>query len=151
MAEASSARPDRRSATRYRVPARAQLFWDSRVVTVCVSDISASGCSVVGDALPPSGARVFLSLDVPGLPNLRLPATAVRFRQDGVEQRAALRFEVPVAGARGLDGLLADRSTDKSGRGFVLIVDADPKSRERVSHAVRTKGMRVIAVANTLD
>lgn len=149
MAEASSARPDRRAATRYRVPARAQLFWpEGQVARVAVSDISATGCSVIGDVLPPASTRVFLSLDVPGLPNLRLPATALRCRPEGTAHYAAIRFDVPVAGARGLDGLLANRSTDVDGRGYVLVVDADVTSRERISEAVRAKGLRVIAVSS---
>lgn len=152
MNSASSARPERRAATRYRVPARAQLFWpDARASLVSVSDISSLGCSMVGERLPGVGARVFLSLDVSGLPNVRLPATTVRSERDGDSVSAAVRFDVPASSAQGLDRLLADRSLDRHGRGYVLVIDADTRSRERVCHAVRSRGLRVVGVANTRD
>ena len=110
---AGSARLERRAAIRYRVPARAQLFWsDARVANVSVSDISAHGCLVMGEHVPHVGARVFLSLEISGLPNVRLPATTVRAWRQGTTGQAAIRFELPAVSAAGLDRLLRDRCED---------------------------------------
>jgi CheY-like chemotaxis protein len=152
MASESSTQKDRRTAIRYRVPARAQLFWsDARAANVSVADISASGCSVMGEHVPHVGARVFLSLDVSGLPNVRLPATTVRSVRRGLMGHAAIRFDVPKATAHGLDRLLRDRSEDAGAPGLVLVVDSEPASRDAVVRAVRASGLRVVAVSSAID
>src|SRR5689334_22368224 len=147
-----STRDERRAAIRYRVPARAQLFWsDARAANVSVADISASGCSVMGEHVPHVGARVFLSLDVSGLPNVRLPATTVRSVRRRLMGHAAIRFDVPKATAAGLDRLLRDRSEDTGLPGLVLVVDSEPASRDAVVRAVRASGLRVVAVSSAID
>src|SRR5688572_18230851 len=126
MASSSSTGADRRAAIRYRVPARAQLFWsDACSASVSVTDISAHGCLVMGEHVPHAGARVFLSLNVSGLPNVRLPATTVRSTREGLLGVAAIRFEVPAASAMGLDRLLRDRSEEPGTGGVILVVDSE--------------------------
>jgi hypothetical protein len=152
MASNSSTRLERRAAIRYRVPARAQLFWsDARAAAVSVADISANGCQVMGDHVPHVGARVFLSLEVSGLPNLRLPATTVRSTRHGQTGIAAIRFDVPPGSAAGLDKLLRDRSEDSQSASVVLVVDSEEQSRENVARTLRASGLRVLAVASAID
>ena len=70
---------DRRAAYRYLVPAQARLWWDGGAgVKALVTNVSATGCRFEGETMPRTGERLWLSLDVPGLPDLRLPAKAVR-------------------------------------------------------------------------
>jgi CheY-like chemotaxis protein len=152
MASGPSTRVERRAALRYRVPARAQLFWsDARAAAVSVIDISASGCQVMGEHVPHVGARVFLSLEVSGLPNVRLPATTVRSTRQGMTGTAAIRFDVPATSAAGLDRLLRDRSEDAGNTGVVMVVDSEPTSRENVARTLRANGLRVLAVGSAID
>ena len=151
MQFASTTRPERRAAVRYHVPARAQLFWaEARAVSVLIADISALGCSVVGEQVPAVGARVFVSLDMTGLPNVRLPATTIRHVPHEGKPCAAVRFDLPPSSARGIDKLLSHRSFETNS-GCVIIVDSDAFSRERVAQAVRARGLHVIAVSDPVD
>lgn len=139
---------ERRTAKRYRVPGSARVFWDGDGAPVAIADMSASGCRVIGEALPDVGTRVFLSLEIGGLPNVRMPAVTVRRQQDGLECVAAVRFDVPSACTSGLDRLLSQQVTDVRLDFSVLIVDSDDRSRERIAHQVRRMGGRVLALAS---
>lgn len=135
---------ERRTARRYRVPGSARVFWGGDGAPVSIADMSAGGCLVIGDQLPEVGTRVFLSLDIGGLPNVRLPAVTVRCDREGDESMAAVRFEVPAASVGGLDKLLAQHVRNESSGLRVLIVDSDQRSRERIAHAVRAMGAEVV-------
>jgi CheY-like chemotaxis protein len=110
--------------------------------------MSAGGCLVIGDQLPEVGTRVFLSLDIGGLPNVRLPAITVRCDREGDESMAAVRFDVPATSVGGLDKLLAQHVRNESSGLRVLIVDSDLRSRDRIAHAVRAMGAEVLLVSN---
>ncbi len=118
MSKAESTKVERRTARRYRVPGSARVFWDGDGAAVTIADMSAGGCLVIGPRLPEVGTRVFLSLDIGGLPNVRLPAITVRVEarrsareqdHDGADEEriAAVCFDVPKASVGGLDQLLA--------------------------------------------
>jgi hypothetical protein len=124
--------------------------------------MSAGGCLVIGDQLPDVGTRVFLSLDIGGLPNVRLPAVTVRCDREGDESMAAVRFDVPATSVGGLDKLLAqhvrvealgpsarDRNNGSSGL-RVLVVDSDLRSRDRIAQAVRAMGAEVAVSSGDL-
>ncbi|MDB4977795.1 MAG: hypothetical protein JWN48_6136 [Myxococcaceae bacterium] len=160
MSKAESRGIERRTAKRYRVPGSARVFWGGDGAAVSIYDMSAGGCLVRGEKLPEVGTRVFLSLDIGGLPNVRLPATTVRsVRPDeeagsGIralpERMAALRFEVPAASVGGLDKLLAQHVRSQPSDLKVLLVDSDDRSRERIAHAVRTMGANVQVVGTAM-
>ncbi len=138
---------DRRTAVRYRVPGHARVFWaDERAAPVTVDDVSAHGCRVTGARVPAAGTHVFLSLDVADLPNVRLPATAIRLEEDGAGKAAALRFDVPVASTRGLDLLLSQRVAPAGRKAIVLVVDRNALSRARIAEAASGSGADVICV-----
>lgn len=137
---------ERRTAKRYRVPGRARVFWDGDSSPVTLSDISTGGCLLQGERLPEVGRRVFLSLDIGGLPNVRLPAVAMRACDDVV----AVRFEVPAASVGGLDQLLAQFVSSETAELSVLLIDGDPRSRHQVSGALRGMGAHVVAVEDAL-
>lgn len=145
MSKAESTRAERRTAKRYRVPGSARVFWGGEGTPVAISDVSAGGCLVAGAALPEVGTRVFLSLDIGGLPNVRLPATTVRRVSDSENESAvaAVRFDVPVTSTGGLDRLLSQFVHPDSAELAVLVVDANERSRERIASAVRKLGAQV--------
>lgn len=124
------------------------MFWDGEGAPVTISDVSSGGCLVSGEQLPPVGTRVFLSLDIGGLPNVRLPATTVRRDLDGGGRVAAVRFDVPISSTGGLDKLLAQHVRHDSDGLAVLVVDSDERSRERIADAVRQTGARVLSTAS---
>jgi CheY-like chemotaxis protein len=148
MPRANLGGTERRTAERYRVPGRARVFWvGAEAVAVDVSDMSAGGCQVQGCGLPSAGTRVFLSLELGGLPNVRLAATVVRCSQE--QTSCGLRFDVPAQRLAGLSRLLnAEVQSTAAGRPLALIVDSEPRSRERVAVAVELAGARVRAVAS---
>ncbi|HEX5658036.1 MAG TPA: PilZ domain-containing protein [Polyangiales bacterium] len=137
---------ERRTAKRYRVPGRARVFFDGDGSPVTLTDISAGGCLLQGERLPAVGTRVFLSLDIGGLPNVRLPAVTVR----SDAEVAAVRFEVPATSVGGLDQLLAQYTSSETAELNVLVVDADTRSRTQVTTALRSMGAQVIAVEDAL-
>jgi hypothetical protein len=137
---------ERRTAKRYRVPGSARVFWDGESAPVTISDISASGCLLSGERLPEQGARVFLSLDMAGLPNVRLPAITVRNSGEEV----AVRFDVPASSVGGLGSLLAQYVLRDETDLHVLVVDADDRSRSGIVSALREMGAQVVAVDGTL-
>jgi CheY-like chemotaxis protein len=147
---------ERRAAERYRVPGTARVFWaGSCSEAVALSDMSASGCQVVGARLPGIGTRVFLSLELGGLPNLRLPATVMRRVESSSEMACGLHFALPIERLAGLARLL-DQTTRSQESGLlpvlpVLVVDSEDRSRARVALAVSRAGARVIAVSNAID
>src|SRR6476620_4603782 len=114
MTNVESTRAERRTATRYPIRGRARLFWPGGDNTlVDLADMSSGGCSLTGRcALPTQGTRVFLSLDIGGLPNVRLPAIAVRCAPaTSAEGRGgAVRFELPQSSVSCLDRLLAQHT-----------------------------------------
>lgn len=153
MSKAESTKVERRTARRYRIPGSARVFWGGDGAAVTIADMSAGGCLVVGPRLPEVGTRVFLSLDIGGLPNVRLPAITVRVEARehggngaGQERIAAVRFAVPAASVGGLDQLLAQHVQDDAEELSVLLVDGDERSRERIAHTIRAMGARVCAV-----
>lgn len=101
---------------------------------------------MTGTQLPEVGTRVFLSLDIGGLPNVRLPAVTVRLDREGNGSSAAVRFDVPSTCIGGLDRLLAQHIGTEPNPVSVLVVDSDERSRARVAHAVQSSGARVLAV-----
>lgn len=137
---------ERRTAKRYRVQGSARMFWDGDGSPVAISDISAGGCLLRGERLPEAGTRVFLSLDIGGLPNVRLPA--ITLRRDA--EVAALRFEVPATSVGGLDQLLAPFVSEQSRELSVLVIDGDERSRLRITTALRGIGASVIAAEDAL-
>jgi CheY-like chemotaxis protein len=139
---------DRRTAKRYRVPGVARVFWDGGGAPVSIADMSAGGCLLLGEQLPDVGTHVFLSLDIGGLPNVRLPALTVRRGFENGEPMIAVRFEVPSSSVGGLDKLLSQHVCHESDGLTVLVVDSDVRSRERIAGAVRTMGARVLAVSS---
>jgi CheY-like chemotaxis protein len=144
---------ERRAAERYRVPGTARVFWaGSEAETVALSDMSASGCQVLGARLPGIGTPVFLSLELGALPNLRLAATVVRRTESSSETACGLHFALPTERLAGLSRLLnqASRRQD-AGMLPVLVVDSEDRSRARVALAVSRAGARVIAVSNAID
>jgi PilZ domain len=161
MAKAETNGFERRTAKRYRVPGSARVFWNGDGTAVSIADMSAGGCLVFGERLPEVGTRVFLSLDIGGLPNVRLPAVTVRSvpqsddGESGIrpmpERMAALRFEVPAASVGGLDKLLAQHVRSRPSDLSVLVVDSDHRSRERIAHAVRTMGATVRVVNSAAE
>ena len=102
--------------------------------------------------MPRVGDRLWLALEVAGLPDLRLPAKAVResAAPDGTP-RAAVRFDVPTDRVSGLELLLLQRLEEQDGRGVVLIVEPDPEARDNLVKTVRRSGVRSVAVARTED
>jgi len=151
MPKAESRGFERRTARRYRVPGSARVFWGGDGAAVSIADMSSGGCLVIGRSLPEVGTRVFLSLDIGGLPNVRLPAVTVRCDHDGNESMAAVRFEVPAASVGGLDKLLAQTMRSEPAGLFVLLVDSDPRSRGRIADAVRSMGAEVHAVSTAKE
>lgn len=145
MAKAEPKGIERRTAKRYRVPGNARVFWGGDGAPVSIADMSSGGCLVIGEQLPEVGTRVFLSLDIGGLPNVRLPAITVRCDRDGQESMAAVRFEVPATSVGGLDKLLAQHVRSAPTGLVVLVVDSNPRSCERIASAVRSMGAEVVA------
>lgn len=139
---------ERRTAERYRVPGKARVFWaGSAAVAVTISDMSAGGCQVRGGGLPEAGTRVFLSLELGGLPNVRLAATVMRWSQQTDHTVCGLRFDVPAERLAGLSRLLDAHSENGRNQLLALVVDSEDRSRERVAVAVRQAGARVVAVS----
>jgi len=143
MSKADSKGIERRTARRYRVPGSARVFWGGDGAPVSIADMSAGGCLVIGEQLPDVGTRVFLSLDIGGLPNVRLPAMTVRCDRDGKGSMAAVRFEVPATSVGGLDKLLSQHVRHDISGLRVLVVDSDPRSRAQITQAVRAMGAEV--------
>lgn len=143
---------ERRTATRYQTPGKARVFWsggDSEAVSL--SDMSAGGCQIVGRALPEVGSRVFVSLELAGLPNVRLGATVVRRWASDDQTSCGLRFDVPSERMSGLTRLLDHQALRDHQMPVVLVVDSDARSRENIALAVEHAGARVIAVAGALE
>ncbi len=117
-------------------------------------DMSGGGCAIYGRSIPHAGTRVFLSLDIGGLPNVRLPAVIVR-RHDLSEARPApsgIQFELPKNGMGGLDKLLARHTHESRLPAYrVLLVDSQARTRDRVAQALRDAGAEVTAVATAND
>jgi CheY-like chemotaxis protein len=140
---------ERRAAERFEVDGRAELYWPSAyAMALHVRDVSSLGCSVFGARAPAPGTRVFVSLDLLGLPNVRLPATAVRSGDDRLGSHAALRFEVPQRSMAGLELLLLESARRACGRPLLLIVDRNSTQRMRAAEAARSSGTDVIFVEN---
>lgn len=143
---------ERRAAARYALPGRARVFWaGGRTEPVSISDMSAGGCQVAGDALPTEGTRVFLSIELAGLPNVRLQATVVRHDEREERRVCGLRFDVPRARLQGLARLLAHQARESAPSLLALVVDDDPRSLESVAIAVQRTGAQVIGVGSALD
>jgi CheY-like chemotaxis protein len=151
MPKAETSGIDRRTAKRYRVPGNAKVFWNGCGFAVSISDMSTGGCLVMGDQLPEVGTRVFLSLDIGGLPNVRLPAVTVRRTLDNGERVAAVRFDVPSSSIGGLDKLLAQHVLHQQAGLSVLVVDSDARSQKRIADAVRGMGARTLVVSNVFE
>jgi CheY-like chemotaxis protein len=155
MTNVESTRAERRTAMRYPIRGQARLFWpggDGALVDL--ADMSSGGCSIVGQSsLPAAGTRVFLSLDIGGLPNVRLPAVTVR-REAHTGTRgsgAAVRFELPQSSVGGLDKLLA-RHTRVSRAPFrVLLIDSQARTRDRIAAALASAGAEVTSVSTAND
>jgi hypothetical protein len=144
MSKVDSKGIERRTARRYRVPGSARVFWGGDGAPVSIADMSAGGCLVIGDQLPDVGTRVFLSLDIGGLPNVRLPAITVRCDRNGNGSMAAVRFEVPATSVGGLDKLLSQHVRHEVSGLRVLVVDSEPRSRAQITRAVRAMGAEVM-------
>jgi CheY-like chemotaxis protein len=143
---------ERRLAARYRLPGRARVFWGAgEAEGVEISDMSAGGCQVVGHSLPGVGTRVFLSLELGGLPNVRLAATVMRRAETNSETRCGLRFDVPSARMSGLTRLLDTRELATPDSLRVLVVDSEAHSRERVTVAVERMGAEVTSVGTAIE
>jgi CheY-like chemotaxis protein len=143
---------ERRTATRYRTPGKARVFWqggDAECVTL--SDMSAGGCQIVGTLLPEAGTRVFLSLELAGLPNVRLAATVMRCNEALDQRSCGLRFDVPSERLAGLARLLDGEAQSQPRDPVVLVVDSDERSREKVALAVTHAGARVVTVSSAID
>lgn len=151
MSKAETSGFERRTARRYRVPGNAKVFWDGCGCAVAISDMSAGGCLVTGEQLPEVGTRVFLSLDIGGLPNVRLPAITVRREIESGEGVAAVRFDVPTSSVGGLDKLLAQHVLHEQAGLSVLVVDSDVRTRGKIASAVREIGGRVVAVGTAFE
>jgi len=144
---------DRRAACRYLVPGQARLWWEGGSgVPAFLSNVSATGCRFEGETMPRVGTRLWLALSVSGLPDLRLPAKAVReaAAPDGTP-RVAVRFDVPVAKVSGLDLLLLQLLEERDGQGVVLVIEPDPDAAQELVKSVRRAGVRALAVARTED
>jgi CheY-like chemotaxis protein len=134
------------------MPGKARVFWQGGdAETVTLSDMSAGGCQIVGALLPAVGTRVFLSLELVGLPNVRLAATVMRSHESGDQRRCGLRFDVPSERLAGLSRLLDGEALSQAREPVVLVVDSDERSREKVALAVKHAGARVVAVTNAID
>lgn len=144
---------ERRNAERYRTPGKARVYWgQGSVECVSLSDMSGSGCQVVGNDLPCVGTRVFLSLELNGLPNVRLPATVMRRAESRDAMCCGLRFEVPSQRMAGVTRLLGALSGKRSSSALrVVAVDSDERSRERVLLSLRNLGADVYGVDNAID
>jgi CheY-like chemotaxis protein len=153
MSKAGSNGIERRAAERYRLPGTARVFWAAgEAETVALSDMSASGCQVVGKQLPGLGTRVFVSFELGALPNLRLAADVVRRAESSSETSCGLHFALPAARLAGLARLLDQVSRSPRAETLpVLVVDSEDRSRARVALAVSRTGARVIAVSNAID
>jgi CheY-like chemotaxis protein len=152
MTNAESTRLERRTATRYRIEGHARLYWpggDS--AQVAIADMSARGCSLIGHALPAPGTRVFVSLDIAGLPNVRLPAVAVRCSAFDHGQVAAVRFELPQSSAGGLEKLLAQHTHSGLRPLKVLLIDSQARTRGRITEALQSAGAEVVQVSTAHD
>lgn len=143
---------ERRTAARYNLPGKARVFWaGGDAAAVSISDMSAGGCQVVGALLPATGTRVFLSLELAGLPNVRLAASIVRRAEENGSVRCGVRFDVPADKLTGLTRLLSSQSHQSHSSPLVLVVDSDEQSRENVALAVSRTGARVVAVSTAVD
>ena len=152
MAKSGLNGSERRTAARYSLPGKARVFWaGGDTAAVSISDMSAGGCQIVGQSLPEPGTRVFLSLELAGLPNVRLAASVVRRAEYDEGVRCGVRFEVPTDKLSGLSRLLQSQAHHTLSALLVLVVDSDHESREKVAHAVSRTGARVVAVSTALD
>jgi CheY-like chemotaxis protein len=143
---------ERRTALRSSLPGKARVFWaGGDAEAVSISDMSASGCQIVGAALPDTGTRVFLSLELAGLPNVRLAASVVRRNEHNGGVRCGVRFEVPADRLSGLSRLLQSQVHHSLSSPLVLVVDSEEHSRENIALAVSRTGARVVAVSSALD
>jgi CheY-like chemotaxis protein len=143
---------ERRTAARYSLPGKARVFWaGGDAEAVSISDMSASGCQIVGASLPATGTRVFLSLELAGLPNVRLAASVVRRTEHNGGVHCGVRFDVPADKLTGLSRLLQSQVQQAPSSLLVLVVDSELHSRENVALAVSRTGARVVAVSSAVD
>ncbi len=151
MTNVESTRAERRTATRYPIRGQARLFWPGGDgARVELADMSSGGCSIVGHGLlPAAGTRVFLSLDIGGLPNVRLPAVTVRRDPHMSTHRlgAAVRFELPQSSVGGLDKLLAQHVHVARAPFRVLLIDSQARTRDRIADALTCAGAEVTSVS----
>jgi CheY-like chemotaxis protein len=152
MTTAESTGSERRAATRYRIRGHARLFWPGGDnAQVALADMSSSGCSIIGPALPHAGTRVFLSLDIGGLPNVRFPAITVRRDANASAQTGAVRFDLPESSIGGLDRLLAQHTRTARVPFRVLLIDSQARTRDRIATALRAAGAEVTSVSTAND
>jgi CheY-like chemotaxis protein len=155
MTNVETTRAERRTATRYPIRGQARLFWPGGDgLMVDLTDMSSGGCSIIGQGLlPTAGTRVFLSLDIGGLPNVRLPAVTVR-RDPHAGTRglsAGVRFELPQSSLGGLDKLLAQHTNVAHAPFRVLLIDSQARTRDRIAEALRSAGAEVTSVSTAND
>jgi PilZ domain len=104
---------ERRAAARHRVAGNAEVFWGGGPGgQLSISDVSACGCLLRGEALPDVGTRVVVALALGDLPSVRLTGLVVRTRTiDEGSQEAAVRFLLPARCMPGMSRLLEDVGT----------------------------------------
>lgn len=143
---------ERRCDARYAVLGQARVFFaGGDAEAVAISDMSAGGCKVEGRNLPGVGTKVFLSLDLGGLPNVRLPATVMRRAESKEGSVCGLHFDLPAGRRAGLAKLLNEVLQQEEYSSVVLVVDSDERSRERIALSARASSGYVIAVDNAVD
>lgn len=99
--------------------------------------------------MPRLGEPVWVALTMSGLPDLRLPARAVRESAgpDGTP-RAAVRFSIPSNRVSGLELLLLQRLQEQNGQGIVLVIESDLIAREHMLKIVRQGGELCVGVGS---
>lgn len=99
--------------------------------------------------MPRLGEPVWVALTMSGLPDLRLPARAVRESAgpDGMP-RAAVSFNIPKDRVSGLELLLLQRLQEQHGQGIVLVIEQDPLAREQMLKIVRQGGELCLGVSD---
>jgi hypothetical protein len=106
---------------------------------------------VQGAELPEVETKVFLSLEIGGLPNVRLAATVVRRLQSRRHNSGALRFDLPAERIDGLARLLEQHVRRDHGHLSAMVVDSDARSRDRIADALAMRCEQVFAFARATD